>query len=575
MIFLLAATVFGESKPTWIEQSNQNSKLLLDAMAKFTPEFAGYIGAEGVDEMIVDLKPGIDQRYKQALQNVQQELEKRLANEKDSSVHQDLEILIKRCKESIHEIELNDQYLIPYQNMPQTIFVGIQTLLDDRVAESRRPAALVRLKRYAGLEEGYSPVTELAIERTKEKLAQTGLNYPSKAEIEKDLLNSPYLIKGIEDLFKKYSIQGYEESYAKLKQQVAEYEDYLKKEMLPKARTDFRLPLPLYEFSLEQVGVDIPAELLATQAHQAFNELQTQMNELASRIAKEKGLTSTSYREIIQDLKKKQLIGDAILPHYQNRIKEIENIIRREKLVTLPQREMVIRLSSEAESAAQPAPHMLPPRLIGNTGEQGEFVLPLNFPSKSGGQKSQYDDFTFEAASWTLTAHEGRPGHELQFASIVEKGVSIARGLFAFNSVNVEGWGLYAESIMLPYEPLEGQLITLQHRLMRAARAFLDPELQLGKIQPEEAKRILKEDVVLSEAMTNQEVERYMFRAPGQAPSYFYGYTKLRDLRKEIETKLGKKFNQLEYHDFILSQGLVPPNLLRQAVLDHYAQQSN
>ncbi len=575
MIFLFAATVFGESKPTWIERSNQNSKLLLDTMAKFTPEFAGYIGAEGVDEMIVDLKPGIDQRYKQALQNVQQELEKRLTNEKDPSVHQDLEILIKRCKESIHEIELNDQYLIPYQNIPQTIFVGIQTLLDDRVAESRRPAALVRLKRYAGLQEGYSPVTKLAIERTSEKLSQPGLNYPSKAEIEKDLLNSPYLIKGIEDLFKKYSIQGYEESYAKLKEQVADYQDYLKQELLPEARTDFRLPRPLYEFSLEQVGVDIPAEQLATQAHQAFNEIQNQMSELANRIAKEKGLTSASYREIIQDLKKKQLVGDAILPHYQNRIKEIENIIRREKLVTLPQRDMVIRLSSEAESAAQPAPHMLPPRLIGNTGEQGEFVLPLNFPSKSEGQKSQYDDFTFEAASWTLTAHEGRPGHELQFASIVEKGVSIARGLFAFNSVNVEGWGLYSESIMQPYEPLEGQLITLQHRLMRAARAFLDPELQLGKIQPEEAKRILKEDVVLSEAMSNQEVERYMFRAPGQAPSYFYGYTKLRDLRKEIETKLGKKFNQLEYHDFILSQGLVPPNSLRQAVLDHYSGQSN
>jgi Bacterial protein of unknown function (DUF885) len=543
MIFLLAASVFGESKTSWIERSNQNSKLLLDTMAKFAPEFAGYIGAEGVDEMIVDLKPGIQERYKQALQNVEQELEKRLTNEKDPSVHQDLEILIKRCKESIHEIELNDQYLIPYQNIPQIIFLGIQTLLDDRVSESRRPASLVRLKRYAGIEEGYSPITKLAVERTKEKLSQPRLNYPSKAEIEKDLLNSPYLVKGIEDLFKKYSIQGYEESFAKLKEQVVEYEDYLKKEILPKARTDFRLPRPLYEFSLEQVGVDIPAEQLATQAHQAFNEIQKQMSDLANRIAKEKGLASASYLEIIQDLKKKQLVGDAILLHYQSRIKEIEGIIRREKLVTLPQREMVVRLSSEAESAAQPAPHMKPPRLIGNTGEQGEFVLPLNFPAKSEGQKLQYDDFTFEAASWTLTAHEGRPGHELQFASIIETGVSIARGLFAFNSVNVEGWGLYSESIMQPYEPLEGQLVTLQHRLMRAARAFLDPELQFGKIQPEEAKRILKEDVVLSEAMSNQEVERYMFRAPGQAPSYFYGYTKLRDLRNEIETKLGKKLN--------------------------------
>lgn len=554
----------------WIERSNQNSKLLLDSMATFAPEFAGYIGAEGVDEKIIDLNPGIDDRYKQALRNVQQQFEQRLANEKDASVHQDLEILIKRCKESIHGLELEDRYLIPHHNVPQIIFLGLQTLLDDRVAETRRPAALVRLRRYAGLDQGYKPLTKLAIERTSEKLSKPGLNYPSKAEVEKDLVNSPYLIKGIEELFKKYSLHGYEESYSKIKTQVEEYEDYLKNEILLNARTDFRLPRPLYEFALEQVGVDITAEEIAAQAHQAFKEIQNQMNELATRISKEKG-----YREIIRDLKKSQLIGDAILPHYQNRIKEIENIIRREKLVTLPKRDMVIRLASEAESAAQPAPHMKIPRLIGNTGEKGEFVLPLNVPSEAEGKKLHYDDFTFEAASWTLTAHEGRPGHELQFASIVEKGVSIARGLFAFNSVNAEGWGLYSESIMQAFEPLEGQLVALQHRLMRAARAFLDPELQFGKIQPEEAKRILQEDVVLSEAMSNQEIERYMFRAPGQATSYFYGYTKLRELRNEIETKLGKNFDQLEYHDFILSQGLVPPNLLRQAVLEHFSDQSN
>jgi uncharacterized protein (DUF885 family) len=60
--------------------------------------------------------------------------------------------------------------------------------------------------------------------------------------------------------------------------------------------------------------------------------------------------------------------------------------------------------------------------------------------------------------------------------------VSLARALFAFNSTNAEGWGLYSEYIMQPYEPVEGQLLTLQLRLLRAARAFLDPELQSGAV---------------------------------------------------------------------------------------------
>ena len=62
----------------------------------------------------------------------------------------------------------------------------------------------------------------------------------------------------------------------------------------------------------------------------------------------------------------------------------------------------------------------------------------------------------------------------MQFAALVEQGVSLARMLYAFNSVNVEGWALYAEAEMLPYEPIEGQFVAQQFRLLRAARAFLD-----------------------------------------------------------------------------------------------------
>ena len=278
----------------------------------------------------------------------------------------------------------------------------------------------------------------------------------------------------------------------------------------------------------------------------------------------------TDYRDVIRELKKEQLLGDAILPHYQARLKELETIITREKLVTLPTRPARIRLASAAETAASPAPNMRPPRLIGNTGEQGEFVLPLNVPATDG-RTLRSDDFTFAAASWTLTAHEARPGHEMQFAGIIESGVSTARALFSFNSTNVEGWGLYAERIVQPYMPAEGQLISLQHRLMRAARAFLDPELQSGALTPDQAFKRLTDDVVLSEAMARQEVDRYTFRAPGQATSCdFYGYTKLVDLRTEVEKRQGARFDPRAFHDFILGQGLLPPALMRDAVLERF-----
>jgi uncharacterized protein (DUF885 family) len=151
---------------------------------------------------------------------------------------------------------------------------------------------------------------------------------------------------------------------------------------------------------------------------------------------------------------------------------------------------------------------------------------------------------------------------------MVEKGVSVARAIFAFNSVNVEGWGLYSEAIILPYMPDDGKLISLQLRLQRAARAFVDPELQTGKWTPESAREFLEKEVGLSPAFATEEVDRFTFRMPGQATAYFYGYTKLIDLRAAAERALGPRFEPLAFHDAILAQGLLPPDLLRKAVLD-------
>ena len=77
----------------------------------------------------------------------------------------------------------------------------------------------------------------------------------------------------------------------------------------------------------------------------------------------------------------------------------------------------------------------------------------------------------------------------------------------------------------------------------------------------------MEHDVVLSHAFAREEVERFTYRSPGQATSYFYGYTKLIALRKEVEAALGSKFDQQKFHDFILGQGLLPPDLMREAVM--------
>jgi uncharacterized protein (DUF885 family) len=568
----IPAPVSPAGRAPWIARSDASARALVEIDVQFAPEGASALGIEEADEKTADLSEGFRERRLAALHGAQRELQGRRAAETDPLVKQDLEILLREVDLRVRETELTERTVVPHWDVARMIFQGVHVLLDDQVAPARRLRALARLVRYVGKVGGVAPLAEQARADVAAHLARPELMPPARIEVEKTLATSATLRDGIDKLFVKYELsghEGYAEALAALGQQLAAYDDFLRTAVLPRARQGFALPPEVYALRLERAGVDLPQAELVTLAHEQFGAIRAEMQTIAARVASARGLPSADYRDVLRDLKKEQLLGDAILPHYRQRLAQIEDILRREHLVTLPARPARIRLGTPAENAQQPAPHMVPPRLVGNTGEQGEFVLPLSIPAPTGSKEAEqkYDDFTFAAASWTLTAHEVRPGHELQFDSMVERGVSIARGRYAFNSANVEGWGLYSEEIVLPFMPPEGQLVSLDYRLHRAARAFLDPELQQGKWTFDSAREFLEKEVGLSHAFATAEVERYTFQAPGQATSYFYGLTRLNALRHEAEQKLGPRFDAQRFHDAILDEGLLPPDLMRQAVL--------
>ena len=564
------ASETNSSGKAWVERSNTYTNMLLEVEFAHTPERGSRQGLARFDERISQPTLADELARRRELEATLAKIDAAAPRETDKRVQEDLAILRKAYDLQFRQEDYRLRHEVPFLNASAEVFQGLRGLLDDQVAPERRPAALTRLRRYAGLEADYQPYTELLKQRAREQMAKPGVIYPSRIEVETELGRNSNYLEGIGELFGKYGLKGWEPAYAKLKDQLTDYDAWVRENILPKARSDFRLPAEKYALAFEEYGIDLPPAQIAAMAHTAFAQYQAQMAPLAAQIAKANNYPSADYRAVIRELKKKQITGEAILPFFTERLHAIERIITANDLVALPNRPAIIRLATAAETAQQPAPHMVPPPLLHNTGQRGEFVLPLNIPSATGGGADEYDDFTFDAVAWTLTAHEARPGHELQFDSMVEQGVSLARALYAFNSTNAEGWGLYAEYIMQPYEPAEGQLLTLQLRLLRAARAFLDPELQSGAVTPERAYEVLEKDVVLSHAFAKEEVERFTYRAPGQANSYFYGYTRLLSLREEVEAALGAKFQPRKFHDFILSQGLLPPDLLRKAVLEEF-----
>jgi hypothetical protein len=554
--------------PDWVKRSNEIAYKVLESNAKFVPEFSGQMGVDGYDEEIYDLQADLYERQQANAQQNIDYLDGLLETEEDPRIVQDIQIMIKAMHDNMETNRVNYERVLPYGNLTGLVFAGFNGLLDKQVPLDRQKAALMRLKKYTGQADGYEPLTELAKIRLTERMEVPGLIKPFKGEVEQDLERAPVMIEGLQGVFGATELEGYEEDLALLSEQLAEFNAWVAETILPSTRSESALPRELYELQLKNWGVDDSPEELIKTGQVGFMNIRNEMMAIAPLVAAEKGFDTTDYREVIRLLKEDQVHGDQLLPSYQKVMKELDVIIEREGLVSLPDEPARVRMATPAETAQQPSAHLDIPRLVGNTGEFPEFIVP-DIPRNEDGSWP-VSDYAFPAMMWTLSAHEARPGHEMQFTTMLRGGVSTARALFAFNSANVEGWALYAEAITKPYMPLDGQLMSLQYRLLRAARIWLDPMLNLGLISAEEAKRVLMEEVVEDEHNAQTEIDRYTFRMPGQATAYYYGYEHMQSLRAQTELLLKDKFNQKDFHDFLLAQGLLPPEVLQDAVNENF-----
>ncbi|WP_435418621.1 DUF885 domain-containing protein [Parerythrobacter aurantius] len=562
-----APVVAAAETPGWVETSNAYTQKLIAFDAGFSPEGASSTGYEQYDGLAFDLAADRDERYLAGAKALKAEFAAAIATESDPYVKQDLEILIGSLDQSIAGIELGRKLMLDWTDVPEAVYFGVSNLLDERISPARQKKAVELLERYTGTYRGTTPLVDQAKARFVASRGD-GKTGPYDVEVREAVAKYPTYAAGIRELFTRFKVKGADKALKAMDRQFADYGKWTTETVLPAARTTAPMPQELYALNLLRVGIDIDPQTAMSQARRGYYELRAQMDALAPQVAAKFGFAATDYTSVLAELKKQTIPNDQIEAFYRDINSQIEKKMVAAGISSLPETELQMRLATPAESAAQPAPHMSPPRLIGNTGEQGQFILTAGNPSASA--EDAYDDFNHPAAAWTLSAHEARPGHEMQFAALVNQGVSLARLLYAFNSTNVEGWALYAEAEMMPLEPIEGQLIALQFRQLRAARAMLDPMLNLGLITREEAGKVLRDEVGFSPGMVKQELDRYQFRAPGQAGSYYYGYRKLIDLRVETELALGDRFDRLAFNDFLLSQGIIPLDLIAKAVREEF-----
>lgn len=126
-LWLVLSCVFfaagsAQAKDDWIEKSDVNSMLVLEAQAAFAPEsIAGY-GLTQFDGDIMDLRAKSHERSQASTKNILQQMQGQLKSEQQPQVREDLEILIQSLQDDIESADINHSHLLPYYNMHATLF---------------------------------------------------------------------------------------------------------------------------------------------------------------------------------------------------------------------------------------------------------------------------------------------------------------------------------------------------------------------------------------------------------------------------------------------------------------------
>ncbi len=155
------------------------------------------------------------------------------------------------------------------------------------------------------------------------------------------------------------------------------------------------------------------------------------------------------------------------------------------------------------------------------------------------------------------TVHETAPGHYLQKALARELQPASPLSKLIDNSAYSEGWARYAEALGEEVHIYDTDDALIIRRLWPARGMVVDPGLHAFHWTRQKA----IDYIVASGRFTPAEANDYVDRIavmPGQLTSYDTGALLIQSLRREAETKLGRRFDLRRFHQVLLNEGAIP-----------------
>lgn len=549
-------------RDNWKDRSEHLAYDFSQSLGKFDPEYVSQLGFDEFDSKVTFFSSDLDDQRYAHLTKWKLNLSEIWFKEKDIEYKTDVKILLDQVNLEIEKIELHKRYgVVPFIPMTEYIFLNLKELLNKKSSKIKLNSGLKRFKSYVRGEEDKEPLFEglkLYILNSIHNLKEGNEIWPGRYEVSIYLSESENYLKAIEELLNNFPEREWRSDFNLLVAQERDYKKFLKFNVLPKSRPTIAIPKVLYTSLLNDYGVKWTQEELISIGKKDYFANYKIFKELGKKIAESNNLKKNDPVSVVNFLRKKKIENnDELLSLYRKTTQDLFSIIKKNELITIDDPlNMVIRFASKAEAKSLPAPHFISaPLLKDNSTIPSQFVIT---PTMGG-----RDDFSYPEAVITLTAHEAVPGHALQHETMSERGTTLIRSKLGFNSANVEGWALYAEDIVYPYLSVEAQFITIQRRLWRQARMFLDPELNLGLIKPKRVLDLFTGELGFSRLFAQSELDRYSYIIPGQAPSYYYGLKSLLRVKEKWKRR-DKSFNEKCFNDTVLQLGVLPLDQITQ-----------
>jgi uncharacterized protein (DUF885 family) len=366
-----------------------------------------------------------------------------------------------------------------------------------------------------------------------------------------------------------------EKAIATARAAVQAHQQWLEKELKPRARGDFRIGRELYDEKLAFALMSpLTRDDIRRRAESEVVATRAKMYEVAREVlAGREGAPATpadptpaeqqaAIKAALELASAERPPREGVVDLAKQTLAEATEFVRRRNFVTVPDEPLDIILMPEFQRGVAVAYCDSPGPL-----DKGQRTFYAVSPIPEDWTQEQVDSFLREYNTRSianLTIHEAMPGHYLQIAHS-NRYPSILRAMLGSGPF-VEGWAVYTERVMQEQGFREGdplmRLVQLKWYLRSITNAIMDSAIHVDGMTRDEAMKLMVETGFQEEREAAGKWVRAQLTS-AQLSTYFVGYQEHSDMRAEAERRDGAGFDIRRYHDTVLSFGSPPVRFVR------------